>query len=406
MATILMLDGGEHGRVGFSGASGVHDAFTGTPLASTATVRTGLSSLRNNPAGAAENVQYNLAASLRIVMQAVYFRFNSLPTADGRIMEFNNASGNGNVWFSNATDQVGLSIGGGAITVGGPTLVANTWYRLVVEYDTSTGTYSIKARVDNGTEFSTTTAIAAADQSAVRLGTNGAHTYDCFYDDWIISVTAGDYAEIGGWTSHEIESLIPSSDGTHNITTAGDFDSFVGTAFDNTTTTGFSFIDHRPLQVANTADQVIRQELGTTANYMEFGLENHTLSGTPLAARAYATHVEAASAGASLGEARLLLADDTEVLTTGSISVINSTEDPGLTVTIRKRMCIDPSGGWDNTKVDGLKARVGFADNAPDVNFIDFMVEVLYFTAAITAVSEARPTFEPIPFMTPIGKAL
>jgi len=406
MATILMLDGFEHGTA-VSGAGGVYDAIAGTPLNVTTPVRTGLRALRNNPAGAAENVQYNLAAGNRIVTQAVYFRFLALPTADGRIMEFNNASGNGNVYFSNATDQIGLQIGGGAITVGGPTLVADTWYRLVVEYDTSTGTYSIKARVDNGTEFSTTTAIAAADQSSVRLGTNGAHTYDCAYDDWLISVTDTDYEDIGSWTSHQIESLIPSSDGTHNITTSGDFDSFVGTAFSNATTTGFSFIDHRPLQVANTADNVIRQELGTTANYMELLLENHTLSGTPLDVRGYGTFVESAGAGDSLGRGKLLLADDTEVLVTGSVSLLTTTASvPGLTVTIQKLMCIRPSGGWDNTKVDGLKARVGFADNAPDVNFIDFMIEVLYFTAAVTNVSEARPTFEPIPFMTPIGKAL
>jgi hypothetical protein len=391
MATILLLDGFEHGR-STSGAAGVYDSITGSVSSQTTPVRTGVRSIAIAAGGAAANLQYNLAAGNRIVTQAVYFRFVTLPTADARIMEFNNASGNGNVWFSNATDQVGLSIGGGAITVGGPTLVVDTWYRLVVEYDTSTGTYSIKARVDNGTEFSTTSAIAAADQSAVRLGTNGAHTVTCYYDDYVISVTDGDYEDIGGWTSHEIESLIPSSDGTHNITTSGDFDSFTGTAFSNSTTNGFSFIDHRPLQAANTADNVIRQELGTTANYMEFGLEDHTLSGTPLAARAYGTHVEAVTSGASLGEARLLLSDNTVVLTTGSIDVINSTEDPGTTVTIRKRMCIDPSGGWDNTKIDGLKARVGFADNAPDVNFIDFMVEVLYFTVAAAAASLIAPT--------------
>jgi hypothetical protein len=382
-----MLDGFEHGTT-TSGASGVFDAITGTPLSSTTAAHTGLRSLRLNPSALAENVQYNLAAGNRIVTQAVYFRFlTSLPTADGRIMEFNNASGNGNVWFSNATDQVGISIGGGSIVVGGPTLVADTWYRLIVEYDTSTGTYSIKARVDNGTEFSTTTAIAAADQSAVRLGTNGAHTFDCFFDDWLISVTDGDYEDIGGWTSHQIEALIPNSDGTHNITTSGDFDSFTATAFDNTTTNGNTFIAHRPLQVANTANQVIRQELGTTANYMEFGLENLADNSKPVAhVRGYGTFVESSGTGDSVGRGKLLLSDNTEVLVTGSVSLLTTTASvPGLTVTVQKLMSIPPSGGWDGTKVDGLKARVGFSDNAPDVNFIDFMVEVAQYVAGAAA---------------------
>ena len=387
MATLLWLDGFEHGRA-TSGATGVYDTVTASPLTVITPVRTGARSMRVDPAAAAESVQYNLAAGNRIVTQAVYFRFATLPTADVRLMEFNNASGNGNVWFVNATDQIGVAIGGGAITAGGPTLVVDTWYRLVVEYDTSTGTYSIKAKVDNGTEFSTTSAVAAADQTAVRLGTNGAHTYTCFYDDYLLSVTDGDYEDIGGWTSHQIEALIPNSDGTHNITTSGDFDSFVGTAFSNSTTNGNTFIGHRPLAVANTADQVIRQELGTTANYMEFGLENLADNTKAVAGvRAYGCHVEAAAAGASLGEARLLLSDNTVVLTTGSIDVIDSTEDPGATITLRKRMTIAPSGGWDGTKVDGLKARVGFSDNAPDVNFIDFMVEVAQYVAGAVATS-------------------
>jgi hypothetical protein len=122
---------------------------------------------------------------------------------------------------------------------------------------------------------------------------------------------------------------------------------------------------------------------------MEFGLENLAGGGPAnvAAARCYGIHIESATSGASLGEMRLLLSDNTEVLTTGSLAMINSTEDPGLAVTLRKRMTIAPSGGWDRTKVDGLKVRLGFADNAPDVNFIDSMVEVALYAAAAAATS-------------------
>jgi hypothetical protein len=381
MATPLWLTGFEHGA-GATGANGVFDTFSAGASIVTTPARTGARALQIAASASAPQCGYTIAAGSRVVTQTFYVRFATLPTADVQLAHF--VSGvNGYLWFMNTNDKFGVSVTTSGQVEGGPVVVVDTWYRIVVEYDTSTATFQIRAKVDGGTEFVDTSASTAADITAARLGPTSSATYTGFFDDWIISVTDGDYEDINSnWTEHKIESHIPSSDGTHNITTLGDFDSFTGTAFQNSTTNGNTFIGHRPMQRANTADQVIRQELGTTANYMEFGLENMSDNTRSIAGvRAYACHVESAASGASLGEARLLLADNTVVLTTGSLDVIDSTEDPGTTVTTRKRMTIAPSGGWNGTKVDGLKARVGFGDNAPDVNFIDFMLEVASFTA-------------------------
>jgi len=284
--------------------------------------------------------------------------------------------------------QVSIIVGAGSAVNVGSALSTNTWYRVVAELDASGGTASFRAEINNGTEATATNVQASANVTGVQLGPDDAVTYTAYFDDYLISATNGDYEEIAAWTSHSVQGLIPSADGSHNITTSGDFDSFVGTAFSNSTTTGNTFIGHRPLQLANTADQVIRQELGTTANYMEFTLENLTSPEANVAGvYTRGAHIESAASGASLGEMQLLLSDNTEVLTAGSISMINSTEDPGITLTLRKRMTIAPAGGWDTTKVDGLKVRLGFSDNAPDVNFIDCMVEVALFTPAAGAGS-------------------
>jgi len=378
VATIAWLDGCEHGN------TGVPSSFSGSPAYVTTPVRTGLRSLEITAAGASEGVQYSGLTS-NFVTSAFYLRFAALPGATVKIVRMLNANGNGYLRCSSA-GQLSVIVGAGsAVNVGSP-LSINTWYRIVIRLDSSTGTASLTASVNGGTDATATNVQVSANTTAVQLGPDDAVTVTFYADDWLIATASADYAEIKGWTSHSVQSLIPSGDGAHNITTAGDFDSFVGTAFDTTTTTGWSFIDHRPLQMANTADNVIRQELGTTANYMELTLENLTAPEPSVAGvRAYGAHVESASAGASLGEMRLLLSDNTEVLTTGSISMINSTEDPGLTVTLRKRMTIAPAGGWDTTKVDGLKVRLGFSDNTPDVNFIDCMVEVLLYTAAAGA---------------------
>ncbi|MGH2373012.1 MAG: hypothetical protein ACRDIC_05980 [bacterium] len=378
MATLAMLDGFEHGNAA-SGVGGVYDSVAGTPTMVTSPVRSGLRSLEIGTAAATENVQYSVAS--QIVTQSAYVRFAALPSTDADLLFFQKTGDDGYFKWDVTSGRFALSIAGGAgdAPFGPSTVSINTWYRVVVEYDTSTTTAIIRARLDGGPEGSTTKAITVANIFSVDVGTKvTTETYTVYVDDWIVSVTDGDYEEISGtWTNHEVQSLIPNADGTHNIAVAGDFDSFVGTAFANSTTNGNSFIGHRPLQLANTADQVIRQELGATTDYMEFLMEDLAAGSLiPFAVRAYAAHIESADTGASLGEARLLLSDNTEVLTTGSVSAINSTEDPGIAVTLRKRMTIAPSGGWTRTNVNGVKARVGFADGDPDVNFTDLMVEV------------------------------
>jgi hypothetical protein len=391
MATLLAVDGAEHGAV----VAGIGpDTIVGTPAIVTSPVRTGSRAWQITPNAAAEYIAYNVAN--RVCTMAFYLRFATLPTADALIASFTNPSASGGLWFIQSAGQLQVSVS--ASNQNDTTVLqTNTWYRVVVEYDTTGNTFVIRAHINNGAEISASSGFTASDQSSVRMGVFiGGQTWTGYYDDVLVSVTDGDYEEISGWLAHRVEALIPNSDGAHNIAAAGDFDSFTTTQFSNATVNGNTFIGHRPLQRANTAEQVVRQELGGATDYMEFGVEN-LASGvdSPIAARAYATHVESADAGASGGEARLLLSDNTEVLTTGSLSAIDSTEDPGIVVTTRDRMTIPPAGGWDVAKVNGLKWRVGFADGDPDVNFIDLMVEVA--VAVISpAIRKLRTVVTPI----------
>lgn len=405
MSTLTKLDGFEHG-VAALGTAGVYDNFSGSPTIVTSPVRSGARALKIAAAAAACRVGYNPPASTRQCTQsvAIYFQTSDgLPAANCVLALFVNANGNGQLRYHQSTGKLALAHNNAGNTDFGPVIALDTWYWIDLSYDSSTGTVSITGRVDFGTEVQVTRSQTAADCTSIGLGTVGSDTFTAYYDDWIQSVTIADYP----LRAHHIEALIPSSDGTHNIATSGDFDSFTTTQFSNSTTNGNTFLGHRPLQVANTADQVIRQELGGTSDYMEFGLENlATGDGVPVAARVYAAHVESATSGASLAEARLLLSSNTEVLTEGSLSAIDTSEDPGTTLALRKRMTIDPSGGWDRTKVDGLKARVGFGDGVPDVNFIDFMVEVaLYDALDATATPSTVTAVEASPSATPLANA-
>jgi hypothetical protein len=78
-------------------------------------------------------------------------------------------------------------------------------------------------------------------------------------------------------------------------------------------------------------------------------------------------------------EIRLLLADNTELLTTGSISAFDNTEDPGNNPTIKSRMVLEEGSGWERSKINGLKWRLGYANGDPDAHFGDFMIDVATF---------------------------
>lgn len=393
--TLLWLDGFEHGR----GATApiVADSASGAATVTTP-VRTGARALELNPSAGTEQYAYTPGAGSRAVVMAFYIRFASLPAADVQLAHYVAAT-NTYFYYHQSTGKFAVrDTTSGTLVDDTTTVAVNTWYRVVFESDTSTTTYTTRAKIDTNTEISTAVGgKTAADITAARLGNTSAATFTAYYDDLLISQTDGDYEIMTPWISHQVQSLIPTSDGTHNITTSGDMDSFTTTAFSNSTTNMNTFIGHRPLQVANTAEQVVRQDLNSATTYGEVLFENLTSPGSSVAfaARAYGTHVMSSATGTPTAEARLMLSDSTEVLTTGSISMISDTEDPGTTVTLRKRMTIAPSGGWDNTKVDGLKCRIGFNGIAADVNFIDLMVEVALREEPAATTSLIYPTGMP-----------
>lgn len=336
-----------------------------------------------NPAAATEFVPYNTAGT--VVTMAFFVKFSSLPTASGHVIaRIRNTNGNALLEWDNATSQFRVDMGTASPVTGGPTITTGVWYRVVMELDTSTGTATVRVKVDSTTEFSNSVAQASLASIDAVLGATSASTYTAIFDDLVVSITDGDYEQIRDtWTDWEILSAIPDADGTHNITASGDMDSFVGTAFSNSTTTGWTFIDHRPLQAANTADNVIRQDTASATIYMELLFESPANTHPNVGGvQTHAGHVMSSATGTPTAEAQLMLSDSTEVLTTGSISMIQSLEDPATTVTGRKRAAIAPSGGWDETKVDGLKVRIGFNNIAADVNFIDLMLQIVYYATA------------------------
>jgi hypothetical protein len=386
---VVRVDGFEHGSIA-AGAAGIYNTSVGTPAIVTSPVRTGARALEITAAGAAERLGYDYVAGVRQPAGSFYVRFVTLPTTVVTIAAFNNANGSGLFQFDFNVNRFAVSVNNLGRTAVGPTIVANTWYLVDASFDCAGGSAIMSAAIDGGGSVSCPPRTqVSADCTSHHLGTAQADTVTAYYDDWIVSDDYPADFPIGG---HSVESLIATADGTHSTGTGG-YDSNTGTAFNNSTTNGNTFIGHRPLQLADTANQVIRQTTNDVASYMEFTLGNLAAgNATPFAVRTYIAAIEAGT-GSSNAEMRLLLSTNTEVTVTdptlGVVSALDVLDTIATTVTSLHRMTVDPAGGWDRTKVDGLKLRLGFADGAPDVNFIDFMVEVALLAERIDATPSA-----------------
>ena len=322
---------------------------------------------------------------------SAYVRFASLPSADLIDIVGVNPTVDTTlaVGFDSASGKFKLCGVDGVDPVLGPVLVTDKWYLVDVIIDMSANPHVIRACIDNGTEVSGTRASAADTVSTMRFGTTTTTAnFDIYIDDAIASQTVSDYP-LG---EHRIHKLSPNADGSHNITTSGDFDD-IGTAFDNTTTDSWTRIDDVPLDSTITSGNIIRQELGTTSNYMEHLWEDIPVTGEtayeiPVDIWGNAMSTDAAAGGTSLAVFEFLLANDTPV----TPDVRLSTDDPNTVVFMFDKKLDRPSGGWDRGTLNAIKSRWGFSDGTPDAYLCGAMLEIAMFPG---------PPFDDFTFPTP-----
>jgi hypothetical protein len=225
------------------GAIGQHwNLAAGSVAISTSTVRTGARSLRINPSAAASHATI-VTSSTTVSVFRVYIRFATLPGANSFVC--GNAFGNIVFKSSDATFVAHANFttqGTGAAV----TITTGVWYRLDVRIVYSSPNIVIDFQVDGVAAPQFTNNPGSAQSSTInRLGTTSAATYDAFYDDYICSTTSGDYPFGAG----KVEHFVPTSDGTHNVAGANDFErSNTGTDIINSTTTAYQLIDDVPLK--------------------------------------------------------------------------------------------------------------------------------------------------------------
>jgi hypothetical protein len=342
-----------------------------TPTISTSTVRTGTAALRINAAATTQYLARTIART--VVSGRVYFRYVDGPATEVGIITFINASGNSSIRMT-AANELRVQAGAGTAVTFTSALTANTWYRIDFLLDCSTGTASMKARLDGGTEQESTVAQASANNTSVRYGANGAQTMEFFFDDMVMGDATGDYPFGPG----QVERMKPDSDGTHNIAADPNeqfgFDA-AGADLSNATTTAWQSVDDDDL---TSLSDFIRQDITGAAAYVEVNF-----AAAPFAHDALAVNVVSSWHASATGANTVGL----HIIDGGTDAVV--TDDAGddlsdfsnTTVTFDSKVyATAPSGGvWTEAKLSALKARMGYSTDVIGQPYWDgIMLEVAY----------------------------
>lgn len=234
--------GAECGQISASGPHWV--AALGVATIDTGTVRNGNRSLRFNASAAVVTVNtVAMTASGRWVGRC-YVRFATLPGADTLILAATDTSGPG-VRFKSSDSSLYAGVG---TTFGstGVSITTGQWYRVDFDLTINTGGSDTSNVQVNGTACGTATATGlSANATVIRFGLLSASTADMFLDDVILSNNSGDYPFGAGYVHH----FVPTSDGSHNVAGASDFErSGTGTDILNSTTDAYQLIDDVPLE--------------------------------------------------------------------------------------------------------------------------------------------------------------
>lgn len=374
----IFLCGFECGRLG---TGEEHWTAAGGSI-DTAVKRSGGRSLKSTFAASSGYSLDGITHLTEILVARFYILFETLPDADVVLAGRGDGTGLIGLGFTQSTGTLHCAVDAGAVMAGaGLAIDPDVWYRVDLRMDTTVGAKVCDARITD--EAGTTTVLTQATSTSLnglgnrfKLGSNASCTGTWYYDDVKLSETSGDYP-LGAGT---VEAFIPTSDGTHNISGANQFErGTTGTDITNATTDAHELVDEIPLDDAtpDTDDFIAAIAPANASDYVElvFGyLPGEAWPATgPITAEVILAYHAAATGS---GNIRIALNDN------GTIDdVLNQTAAGVTTVQYaRKHYAAAPSGGaWTVSPGNGdftdLRARFYSSDANPDQYLDGIMIE-------------------------------
>jgi hypothetical protein len=360
--TPVWMTGFEHGVTTAAASSGLLDidwTASGTVSADSTVKRNGGYSMKIvRPSS--DTVGRSRSVSSGMVVLRLAFRFNALPGGD--LKDFTGVwSTNGNqleIGYVSASQKVNLGFAGGTKRLSGTTISAGTWYVLDVRANYTVNPHTADWQLNAAAQTQATKSAAAEDPTEVWLGPDGGENVPLtmWFDDLLISQTSADYPVGDG----KVLGLSPDAMGASSDP-SGRLLNNDNTAWDASSWTKLTEL---PMTSTSTA---IKQTVADGSAYVgiSFGDTAETCANAVQAEVAY----HSSSTTANVAKTSMMESGTERVVYSGAMN-------PNTTLTYRSAMISPASGTWNQTKVNGLSARIGFGSTIGAHPFWDaLMVE-------------------------------
>ena len=371
--------------------TGPHWTISGGESITTSSPITGARSLRVNPTASAQSAVTSISLGVGLHVFRFRAKWTTLPDANCAIGTTGSGVG---AYFNVADSKIYAGSGLGNIGATGISVTTGVLYYIDVKVDTTANPWVVDAKV-NGSACGQHTRALAANTSANTLllgAENGNNTSDALFDDVLWSLTGADYPLGDGFVNH----FIPTSDGTHNVAGADDFErGNTGTDITNATTTAFQLVDDVPMKSsASATDNIQATAPPNASDYVEVVFGPASGISTPtVAPRSVEVIVAHSQAATQSGNIRLALNDN------GSLDdVLNLTAAGVTTIRYARKHYSDPpsaASAWTlsgNGNFNNARMRFFSSDAAPDQNWQCAMIEA-EFAPIVLGLSAGTATF-------------
>jgi len=365
--TLILLDGFEWGYNPLTAVTvlggGIGTSLGNAPglICDSSVKRSGTYSLKVTQDGANATRLVKSFASTTMLVGSFYYRATTAPAAASLITTASTAIPQLRI----ETDgKLSALFSGGAAQSTAGSIVDSNWHLIDFKIDVSANPQLFDWKVDGTAQTQATRTVAASTLTTFSLGSSAAGSNHTFWlDDFVLSVTSGDYPLGSTTTPHSVLAVLPTGDGTHNAGT-NTIEDNAGT--DIASPNAFPLVDNWPPDTA----AYIRQATIDTTAYAEVTFANHDAAiGTiwdayPLVA--FTSSTNAVNEGACIVSFDSF-STSTEVYGTPAArtnyqsSTTTNVNFKSKNGTTADGLITRPVGNWTTSAFDALKARIGYS---------------------------------------------